>query len=449
MFAVPAPVPAAANRWANAFGSDSATEKYPTHQVITTLGSSRKRGDWGLKRPLPLKSTTKTTSALLRVKQIDSVEEITDFAPAPHAAALRRFQELNLPVSIPLMETRDKNSLMRRMNMPRRSVFEEDGDFTALDPEKQVTQLDKRWKFSGPWLAGMTPGEFESWLEKKVRPRRPEFRAFLKAKLAEEMSAEARDRAVDSGETVPAVPSPESVTEEQLAQYVQKLRSNNVDLYEMVGRFLDLAPLQPPPLSVMTGLIAGSVAEMKISTNPYAESGPPITHPSAGLSYLRTAMYMDNHPLYGPQKSHPPVEARMLRPRRVGLRNEAKFGVGGFVVDNPLGDTTTNQRRPGGHAIERFDPTVEGGVKMFTHPQSASIGADGRTVIEVGEAYETDTMIAQELIGAAKVLGMEMPEQRRFQRSSEIRSSYKTTFHIPTPTPRQSKGKRSHSYGLI
>jgi hypothetical protein len=430
MFALPNPIPPPPNDSSAGtnFNSDTATLAFPTHQVITTLSSSRKQGDWGLKRPLPLKSTTKSSNPMLRVRAIDTIEQITDYSSATdHGITLRKFQELGMPLTARRPASGDIKDTTSTMNLPQKSVFEEALDVTDIHPDKRADAMDTRWKFTGPWLAGMTQGEFSKWLAKHVRPKRPEFRQFLKKKIASELHAAAAKEALDKGLEQPAVMDASAVTEDQLIDYLRKLRHDNQALYDMVGQFLDLAPIAPPTVS-QTGLPKERVNNLRFNEmkNPYAQSGPPVTHPSAGLSYLRTSMYMENHPIYGPQKQHAPAVARVLKPRRQAQASAARFGVAGFVVNTTLGDTAFN--RGSGHALfDKLDPTIEGGAKVWVQPQRASVDSSGRIVLTVGETTRETTLVAQELLGDAVCLGVQPAEDEMNKResASEIRQRYR------------------------
>ncbi|KAK3390334.1 mitochondrial ribosomal protein MRP51 [Podospora didyma] len=459
LFALPAaipPPPGAISEHTTYKQSDTATQAFPTHQVITTLSSSRQKGDWGLKRPLPLKSTTKSTNPMLRVKAIDTIESITDFTSgADHGLTLRKFQELSLPLFAP----QHKNDV-RKMGLQPKSVFEDDGDVTALDSLEKIETRDVRWKFGGPWLSGMNTAEFKRWLVHAIRPKRAEFRRFLKAKLAVELLQPARERALDNGieengTELPQAIDPDSIADEQYNLYLRKLRSDLPELYHMVGVFLDLAPLQPPiQWSVET---ASSTTEkepvshtLRHIGSPYAESGPPPTHPSAGLSYLRTATYMENHPMYGPQLKHTPVQARVLSPRRPG-RYDPVVGVAGFVAKTPRGDSISNQKKSKTHLhLERLDPSIAGGAKIWVHPQHAEITPIGQVRIQLADARNEDSMIVQELLGEAKVFGeVKQPEPAPTWSAENIRKRFSRQLYTSPPVMSSSDryGMGAHSLG--
>ncbi|KAK0643323.1 mitochondrial ribosomal protein MRP51 [Cercophora newfieldiana] len=434
MFAIPAPIPPPSEATVGNKGSRSKTTAFPTHQIITTTNAARKRGDWGLKRPLPLRATTKATYAMLRVKEVDSIEGITDYSSATDLGmTLKKFQQLRLPITVP-----DETSpLTKDFSKPRKSAFEEDRDFTATDFAERVALVDKRWKFSGPWLAGMGHGEFSQWVEKKVRPRRAEFREFLKQRLAQETLQEDAQKAMDEGNEVPTVADASAISEERFMEYLRALRNNRLQLFDMVGQFLDLAPLTPPRTDSLTPRSGGS---------PYSSRGPPITHPSAGLSYLRSSAFVENHPFYGPQKEHPPVEARVVKPRRRrGAVNELKLGVAGFITEAPGGESKANQRsdvqRENGYAYDRIDITMKGGQTVWVQPREVTINSRGRVDLKVTDVDKEAYLVAQELLGADEKTTFRKPELERkpAMRAANIRQRF---------NPGQPRMSGASQYGL-
>ena len=104
---------------------------------------------------------------------------------------------------------------------------------------------------------------------------------------------------------------------------------------------------------------------------------------------------MSNHPIYGPQKSRTPVEARVVRPRTSHARiNEyqAKLGVGGIVADDAVSATSSSPRSTsrGGDEADKFahalDPDVAGGNKMWVVPETAYIDHNSRIRLAVSRA---------------------------------------------------------------
>jgi len=362
---------------------------------------------------------------MLRVNEIDSIEGITDYSSATdHGITLKKFEQLHLPVTVP--ET--KSGFTRDSPKPLRSVFEEDTDVTAMSPENRIKLVDKRWKFDGPWLAGIGHGEFNQWLEQRVRPKRAQFHNFLKRKLAAEINNEESQKAIDAGEPEPPAVKASGITEDQLLQYLRVLRNNRARLFDMVGQFLDLAPLKAPGLD---GDFGGNTAVAFEGGNPYSARGPPITHPSAGLSYLRSSSFLENHPFYGPQEKHAPVEARVVKPRRGGDPRDLRIGVAGFITSSPPRESKENQKgnahtRQSGHIYDRIDITKKGGHKVFLHPTEAIVNSMGRVELRIEEADPEALLVAQELLGADETTTFRKPatEPKPATRPLDIRNRF-------------------------
>ncbi|OAQ66048.1 mitochondrial ribosomal protein subunit domain-containing protein [Pochonia chlamydosporia 170] len=375
------------------------TRQYPQHQSITTPLSSREKGDWGYKRPFPLKSTMTTSTPLIRVKNIDSVENVTDFASAAdHSLSLEKFQELHVAMSVPRVKGAAGET--RAASMWPKSVFEEDHDST--DPQGRQSD-EQRWKFKGPWLARMGEGDFSRYLSKTVHPKRAQFRALLKRKLAEDITTSQKKAAMEKGTPAPPKVEPRDITEAHFSEYLRTLRHDRATLYSLVSKFLDLAPLAAP--IGVTGIFAPPTK----SESPYGKSGPPPSHPSAGISYLRTNSYMENHPVYGPQARRSPALARVVYPR-AGYK-PAKLGVGGFVADVPIGDNEFNIRFGRGrtqankmlNGIAHLDTTTYGGAKAYIEPQTATVDPSGKVHLQLRETHPEAQVIAKESKGLSRI----------------------------------------------
>ncbi|KAI1337442.1 mitochondrial ribosomal protein MRP51 [Xylariaceae sp. FL0016] len=419
MFSMPAPIPPPPGDYSGATThfSPTATINFPTHLSVTTPSTSRINGDWGFKRNFPLKTTTTTTIPLVRVRQVDSTEHVTDFqTSSDHTITLKKFQELSMAISVP-SDPEDIHGAKKQHVNPR-SVFEEDGDVTALDDKTALETENKRWKFKGPWLAGMTDGDFSRYLEKTVRTKRPEFRAYLKEVLAKDMTEDQQRQArAELAAEMPAAVTSSDITESQLIDYLKRLRDDRMQLYTLVSRFLDLAPV-----SGETGLgpLGRWPAEQQREVNspsPYGANGPPITHPSAGLSYLRTMNYQENHPVYGPQLQRTPVQTRVLMPRSPPAGHfHVSLGIAGFVAATKqdstfnLSNQAQSQNRTG-VALHSLDLTNRGGAKLFAVPQTASVDSNGSLRLTIDESNPEARLVAQEKIGEADVYHSHMKGQ--------------------------------------
>ncbi|KAH8681432.1 mitochondrial ribosomal protein MRP51 [Xylariales sp. PMI_506] len=439
MFSMPAPIPAARDlSLATKHKSATATTPYPTRLSVTTSSDSRIVGDWGFKRPLPAKTTNKSTLPLVRVKQMDSIEHVTDFqSSSDHTITLYKWQEMSMDISTPRHRD-DRRGL--------KSAFEEAGDVTALTSEQRVQTETTRWKFQGPWLAGMTDGEFNGYLTSKVRGKRAEFRQFLKSQFASEISENRRQEAASKAEEAPAALTASDITDEVFMDCLRKLRGDRVHLYRLVSRFLDLAPLSNETKLDRLGNMKPYTAYTFYSDSPYASSGPPITHPSAGLSYLRTKNYLDNHPLYGPQQYHPPVQARIVTPRNNAAGYVAKIGVAGIIGRIPEGETSFNVRenalsnRPFIPGLNDYLPNVAGGSKVYVQPESAWIGPDGKIMLNFDETNAQAEVVQKELVGESDVFDKAAKEK--------LEPTYRVDrSRLHRKRPRRILGS-SQSYGL-
>ena len=189
LFSLPRPLPQAALETPSSTGtyraSDTATQFYPTHQAIATPPSSHFRGDWGLKRAIPGK-TTKSSTPSIRVLGQDTSDHITEFeSAADHERSRAKWAEMGVPIMARGKRERgaaDKSTL---------SVYEDFLDNTDPNASPVVvrsgadaadgpqTTEAKRWKYAGPFIAGMQEGEFQRYVERQLRVRREEWTEYL------------------------------------------------------------------------------------------------------------------------------------------------------------------------------------------------------------------------------------------------------------------------------
>lgn len=368
--------------------SNTATLPYPTQQAITTTPAALVRGDWGLKRALPLKATTKTSTPFYRINAVDTREHITDFESASDLTlTLQKLQELNLPITTRAPKTK------ATIQEPRISVFDSSKDYTDPDGdariEGQSAMQKERWKFHGPWLAGMNEGEFQDYVANEVVARKEEFREMLRDTLRREARRKARHEGVEVEEAVAEA----EITDEDLEQYIKTLREDRFvlgpRLAAMIEKFLDLPPL----------------LNLNNSRSSATNEGPPQTHPSAGLSYIMSDAHLENHPRYGPQRSHSPVESRIL----VGVSgtssvgNHGVVGIAGVATTAPqYSSGVTNNPRirstPGtdeSHRAEERESTTtigvetQGGNRLWITPVHAQVDTRGRLGLKVANPDRT------------------------------------------------------------
>lgn len=363
------------------------------------------KGDWGLKRSLPLRSTTKTSTPVIRIERMDTFEHITEFgSAADHTLSLAKWLEMGISLSTPKLK--DSESTQMSHGGSQRSVFEDDIDTTAHEISDSA-EIDARWKFSGPWLAGQSRGEFNEYVQKEVRKKKTDFLKFLRGACSAALSQEYLEQRTSSGgiEERDPPPSTEEVTDEQLRKYVKSLRQNRMELYKQIRIFLDLPPALskasevPSFVDALTNFDTTNESVPVVSKSPYRDSGPPKTHPSAGLSYGRTTSTLYNHPVFGPQQSKPPVEARIVLPKNAGAGADVALGVGGFIANTPVGDEAfraTGSTRGSSKRGAQTQPIVSGllnieiekvgGSKVYVEPRFATVDPQGRVILRVGAA---------------------------------------------------------------
>jgi hypothetical protein len=376
--------------------SNTATLPYPIRAAIETPLSSLNRGDWGLKRPLPLKSTTKTGSPVIRIQGgIDTREHIADFeSAADHALTLRKWQELHLPVSKPvtsssrhheiaksIFDSSFDNTTSPAISAHRTSLPDGSSSTEAKEPEpsyqKPSSAAPKRWRHEGPWLAGMSGMEFDAYLNKTVRRQRGNFRDMVRQHLLADRREKLRRQAMEEGEGVGSTPVEIEVTQEEVTDHLRMLRSKPEIFGPMIAKFLDL-PEGPSSQGSWTHEPVFPYGRNTVAAPVYADVGPPKTHPSAGLSYLKRGpdTYARNDPVHGAQMAPPPVQARVLKTRRGPGNITATIGVAGVIAD----DTDPSIRSTGLYTPFRPQP---GGRKGLVKLKSASINSNGTINLNV------------------------------------------------------------------
>lgn len=426
LFAIPSPLPLpVAPRYIDTPISDTATTIYPIRAALETPKTSLKRGDWGLKRALPIKTTTKTGTPTFRIRGgIDTPEHTADFeSSADHVINLKKFQELDLRITLP-----DDKGRVRRDNL---SPFAPDLDNTTTDSIPVIVQQDeptawlkaseqqrvarlpehlkitleqfkedmaaeaepaespsppvdsntgpslsrsgkRRWRYTGPYLAGVTQYEFDNFLNKITAKERAAFRDLVKQHLISQRTVEQRSKALDEGLSEESAIQPEiTVTEEEVTEHLRYLRSEPGQFGPLIASFFDLAD---GPQQELSGSDPWSYGRDTITAPRYRQTGPPTTHPSAGLSYQYSGRYVLNDVKIGPIEGRQPAAARVLQSSAVNeVQTRALLGVAGFVASNP------NKQEIGN---VKWDP-VPGGPRCVVSPTAALVGQSGKLEIQV------------------------------------------------------------------
>ena len=369
------------------------------------------RGDWGLKRPLPLKSTTRTSTPHIFVENVDSIDHITDFgSAADHTRTLEKWQEMGLSLS---RHGQNETEALQ-------SVFEayyDNTDTSITDSEQH------RWKFQGPWLGVQSHGEFAEYVERKVKRRRPEFRQYLKEVLAQETLAARRRENMENGPEEASISelgqTTSIVSDLDLDVFVKRLRKKPEILDKYIQAFLDL------PRESRHQKASAEHKDIRYI-------GPPSTHPSAGLAYLRSHSHTVNHPVLGPQENKPPVEARVLLPQADvrGHRPFAIFGIGGIATQDSRKSFTKSGEED---QVANFIPDIPGGGKIWLQLRKATVTPQGR--IEIGnQRADKNALIAA---GVDKPLTLPPAYDQAAQME-----------HMPDLLRKPTQNRNTQSYGV-
>lgn len=256
------------------------------------------------------------------------------------------------------------------------SAFDRYTDIT--DPEEVQTLWERerkaatRWKYDGDSVVGMTQGDFQMFINKQLRQPelRRRFTAWLKDRIiSDEVSRVKEEHAREHGA------GKFDETEWLSSRDLDKVFSDHLKNLRDEGRSKD-----PLATKKETGFQFGSTLSRYLeefldlprfaSTSGKAEPAiTPTTHPSAGLSYMRNKMYIENHPLLGPRAEPQPVRARVLS------ATPHILDIGGVVAEKRSG-----QPPRGG-----VDFNIEGGPKKYVVPKNAWVRPDGRIDIDIGD----------------------------------------------------------------
>ncbi|KAF1960820.1 hypothetical protein CC80DRAFT_264957 [Byssothecium circinans] len=436
--------------------SDSATLPYPTHQAIATTPTSLARGDWGLKRAIPSRSRiVQTSNPVLQVKQLDTIEHVTDYdSAADHVRTRQKWEELGIPMMRGMGAMREQGLT----NIAPNGAFEHRSDVTSYEEDEGLDEAAKiletikeslksnreersqarrakkkdpnapdasfvpyslplpdparhnmrRWKYEGPWLPGMNADEFNDYVAKQLHTRRKEFQQVLTQYVKNEIYTMRQNASRNSQ----ALPLDQAEAEETLMQE-EKQWSNisTADIAAGIKTLRQEAAIDPLKSKLFQRLIvpflrlpnlrfkniAFNENSTKNDIEQYRfddETTPLSTHPSGGLGYLRTNSYMYNHALLGPQAQHEPVTSRVVQPTDGPgkINTKARLGVAGFVTL----DSELKTYRDTGNVRKNtdiFDHITVGGPKVEVLPQFASVSPDGRIHMKVQKTWGAEVLV--------------------------------------------------------
>jgi hypothetical protein len=457
LFSLPNPLPRPAV--SETFGtgtykvSDSATLPYPTHQAIATTPKSLARGDWGLKRAIPSRSRiVQTSNPVLVVKQLDTIEHVTDYdSAADHVRTRQKFEQLGIPMMRGMQALRETGGA----NIAPSGSFEYRSDVTSYEAdegldeaavilnrikesidlnsqEQKIAQKDKRdasfvpytlplpdsdrhnarrWKFEGPWLPGMDAQEFTDYVKKELHSRREEFDRVLTQYVKNEIYT-TRQSSSRNSQTLPLDPAEaeeaflkeqkrwSDISEKDIAAGIKALRQEAATdalqsklFQRLIAPFLRLPTLKFKNINFNDQGTKNDAAQYRFDD----ESAPLSTHPSTGLGYLRTNAYISNHPILGPQREREPVTARVIQPQDIPGRidKQARLGIAGFVTRDSeiISQISQAYTHAAKRAAEIFDHRTPGGAKVEVHPRFASVTIDGRIHMKIVRSEGAPPMV--------------------------------------------------------
>lgn len=299
------------------------------------------------------------------------------------------------------------------------SVFQPAFDSTYADPDEApdaggegvfTSKSKMRWKFRGPWLAGMTEAELHTYINKEVRHRKNDFREYVRARVgrakAHSQDEARREMGVHHGQSSAS----ENLSDAELDDHIRRLRQDLSELPLLIQIFLDL-----PAIS------SENVADPESSPS---EAGPPKTHPSAGLSYLRSNSFLENHPILGPQGQPTPVESRVLAPHKAA-GPPPPLGVGGVVAKDAM---HTGGEFRAGDSNKPFPRET----KVWVQPLRAFINTRGMIKLTVGTASESAISIGKGQLEDIKTSSTPttMPAQDRQDRGRQTRADLKLASNL-------------------
>ncbi|KAK9466708.1 mitochondrial ribosomal protein subunit-domain-containing protein [Lipomyces arxii] len=150
--------------------SGGARTRHPTLQLITTSKGSQKRGEWGLKGPLPGRSKYVHAGRVV-VQQLESPEGFTTFIPGEHYfRARKRFEEMAAPV-LASQELVDRATRARNLNTQYMNDLSRAHEVTSTETlnENSAEDLTANLEQSSG-VEGSKPNSAESGTQGKMAP---------------------------------------------------------------------------------------------------------------------------------------------------------------------------------------------------------------------------------------------------------------------------------------
>ncbi|RPA87577.1 hypothetical protein BJ508DRAFT_410337 [Ascobolus immersus RN42] len=440
--------------------NQSATSPYPVVQAITTTDASKHRGDWGLKRNLPLKTKVKH----IGYTELDTMEHYTPFSTAENEVLLvKKWQEMDIPLakqsqnSFAMGDFSGRHSITAVSGAPFISAFElEMLEDQAKTNGKELGFLEKKranWDFSGPYLGKMTPGRLKEWMELRSNDRTMRDFLFFSAQRLQQYAKENKeDYTLENSPSFrprEKESSPAQVLASLKAKYSGKVPKEYQSFEDMpeYKKAEEIAQAKRTFLKDLEGkdtlnhqifqYLRANTDILQLLVNAYFDI-PTIptgrTHPSAGLHYARSLSYMEYKPGVGGDISNKSLPGRILYSRRGGTQTGVA-GIGGVVARCDSAPSMTNSRLKNVDDVEKIEHFTPG-------PGEAYIDGDGAIQLGVSvlAASPTDTV---ETVGVRRSLRHQQALDNQtkaysanFARGDDLLSSVRDFSETVTGTPR-------------
>ena len=389
---------------------------------------------------------------MLRITQLDTIEDVTDFdSAADHVRTRQKWEEMGVPMMKGMSQLRgydlsgtppsgaferrddttsydtalglDENGLYLQALKDNKKARErrkqsDNAQFSPFKPPPIDAEVHnaRRWKHEGPWLPGQSADEFTAYLSKEIGKRRVEFNEYLTEFVKNEIYTTRQLAASKSGELAPIDPSDAQAW--QAAREAEWSNISDADIIAGIKVLRKETANNPLGSKLVTKLIMPflRLPTIRFKYKAYAEdassrdfemyqfdqeTAPMSTHPSAGLGYLKTKSYLATHPILGPQGSASPVPARVVQARQTSTTKEhfARLGVAGFVANDQYRatDVSSASRANISNArdVETIDIDTPGGKKVLVNPQFGSVSNDGRIHIKLKRSTGPEVAVAR------------------------------------------------------
>jgi len=139
-------------------------------QVYTTHQANAHRGNWGLKRPLPLRKR----NSFITIKSVDSPEQQTEWNHAESQVRfIRRWEELRVDPKIA-----PSSQSERAIGIEAAAIWMVDSEFAPATDCDFIPNGQSAVVHAVPNIHAMTNSQFRTYLE-KLRKQRPQFQAYM------------------------------------------------------------------------------------------------------------------------------------------------------------------------------------------------------------------------------------------------------------------------------